>query len=158
VKRLKAKDVMTRKVLYALADWSIERLTEFLVENSISGAPVVSDQGKPVGVVSLTDIALQETSPMRDLQSQIPHDYYLHGLECQYSREEISSFSIRGEPVVTVSNIMTPTVYKVSEDATVQEVADTMIKNRIHRIFVTRRGELVGVIAALDMLKVIRDM
>ena len=158
MKGLTAKDVMTRDVLSVPADWSIERLTEFLVENSISGAPVISEAGKLMGVVSLTDIALQETLPTRELQSQGPHEYYLHGMERQYAREEIASFNITTEPTITVRNIMTPMVYRVDEDTTVQQAAETMIKNRIHRVFVTREEKVVGVLAALDMLKVIRDL
>jgi len=158
MKGLTAKDVMTRDVLSVLSDWSIERLTEFLVENSISGAPVISQAGKLIGVVSLTDIALQETLPTRELQSHGPHEYYLHGLEHQYAREEIASFNITTEPTITVRNIMTPMVYRVDEDTTVQQVAETMIKNRIHRVFVTHEEKVVGVLAALDMLKVIRDL
>ncbi len=53
---------------------------------------------------------------------------------------------------------MTPAVFKVSEDTPVQKVADNMIKNRIHRIFVTREETVVGIISSADMLRVIRDM
>lgn len=158
MEELTAKDVMTRDVLSVLPDWSIERLTEFLVEHSISGAPVISEAGKLIGVVSLTDIALQETLPKREPQSQGPHEYYLHELEYNYAREEISSFNITAEPTITVRNIMTPNVYKVDEDTRVQDVAETMIKNRIHRVFVTHDEKVVGVLAALDMLTVIRDL
>ena len=37
-------------------------------------------------------------------------------------------------------------------------VADTMLKGRIHRVFVTRDRKLVGIVTALDMLQVIRDI
>jgi len=53
---------------------------------------------------------------------------------------------------------MTPTIFKVNEDTTVQEVADTLIRKRIHRVFVTREEKVVGVISTVDMLKIIRDM
>jgi CBS domain-containing protein len=53
---------------------------------------------------------------------------------------------------------MTPMIFQVTEDTPVQQVADMMIKNRIHRIFVTRDEKVVGIISTPDMLKVIRDM
>jgi CBS domain-containing protein len=53
---------------------------------------------------------------------------------------------------------MTPMIFSVREDTSVQEVADTMLKGRIHRVFVTRDGKLTGIVTALDMLQVIRDM
>jgi CBS domain-containing protein len=157
VKGLKAKDIMTQNVLTAKADWSMERLAEFFSANSISGAPVISEDEKLIGVVSLTDIVLRNTLPEEETRWNETHEYYVRALEHHYSRGEISSFCIGSEPLVTVRDIMTPTIFSVDEDATVQQVADTMLKERIHRVFVTRGGSVVGIIATPDMLKVIRD-
>ena len=158
MRALIAKDIMTTEVLKVRADWSVQRLAEFLAEKSISGAPVISEDGKLIGVVTATDILANGTLSENDPESYVPHEYYLHSLEHRYAKVEIASFSIGGEPLTTVGDIMTPTVFKVTEETTVQKVADTMIKNRIHRIFVTREGKMVGIISATDMLKVIRDM
>ena len=119
---LTAKQVMTSDVLAAEADWSIERLCEFLIVNSISGSPVQSKEGKLIGVVSLTDIVHFETQHEKD--PQWPHDYYLHVLERQCAREEVASFRIESEPLKTVRAIMTPTIFQVTEDTPVQQVAD----------------------------------
>jgi predicted transcriptional regulator len=153
---LTAKQVMTSKVLAAEADWSIERLSEFLMVNSISGSPVQSKEGNLIGVVSLTDIVHHETQHEKD--PQWPHDYYLHTLERQFAREEAASFRIEAEPLKTVRAIMTPIIFQVTEDTPVQQAADMMIKNRIHRVFVTRDKKVIGIISTPDMLKVIRDM
>jgi CBS domain-containing protein len=53
---------------------------------------------------------------------------------------------------------MTPMIFQVTEDTPVQQVADMMIKNRIHRVFVTREEKVVGIISTPDILKIIRDM
>jgi len=153
---LTANHVMTTEVLAVEADLSIERLCEFLIVKSISGAPVQSREGNLIGVVSLSDIVRYDTQPEKD--PQWPHDYYLHALERQCAREEVASFRIEAEPLKTVRAIMTPMVFQVTEDTPVQQVADMMIKNRIHRIFVTRDEKVIGIISTPDMLKVIRDM
>ena len=158
MRKLRAKHIMTKSILKAREDWSIRRLAEFFAENSISGAPVISIDGKLVGVVSLTDIILQNTLSEREIPSYEPHEYYLHTLEDRYTKEDIASLQIKSEPVFTTHDIMTPTIFKVNEDTTVQEVADTLIRNRIHRVFVTREEKVVGVISTVDMLKIIRDM
>lgn len=158
MRALTAKDIMTQDVLAVKADWSLDRLAEFLVENSISGAPVAEEDGKLIGVVSVTDLVLNRTLPVKVPQSHEPHEYYLETLEHQYGREEITAFQVGGEPLITVHDIMTPTIYKVNEGATVQEVAELMFRSRIHRVFVTREEEVVGIIATPDMLKVLRDM
>ena len=156
--RITAKDIMTKEVLEVQADWSLQRLAEFFVEKSISGAPVTNEDGKLMGVVSSTDIISNNTLPENDPQSHGPHEYYLQNLERRYAQVEISAFTIGDEPLTTVGDIMTPAVFKVSEDTPVQKIADNMIKNRIHRIFVTREETVVGIISSADMLRVIRDM
>ena len=157
MKRLTAKDVMNKDVLSVGTDWSIEYLTDFLVENGISGAPVTSEDGKLVGVVSLTDIVRHNSLPGNDSRLNSPYDYYRHGLEHQYAKEDIRSLSIGTEPLDTVRDIMTPMIFDVTEDTKVKQVADTMIRGRIHRVFVTREQKLTGVITTVDMLKVIRN-
>jgi CBS domain-containing protein len=157
MERLTAKDVMNKDVLSVGMDWSIEYLTDFLVENGISGAPVTSEDGKLVGVVSLTDIVRHSSLPGTDYRLNSPHDYYRHGLEHQYAKEDIRSLNIGTEALDTVRDIMTPMIFDVTEDMKVKQVADTMIRGRIHRVFVTRKEKLTGVITTVDMLKVIRD-
>ena len=56
MKGLTANQVMTTEVLAVEADWSIERLCEFLIVKSISGSPVQSKEGNLIGVVSLTQV------------------------------------------------------------------------------------------------------
>ena len=157
MKGLTAKDVMNKDVLSVGMDWSVEYLTDFLVENGISGAPVTSEDGNLVGVVSLTDIARHSSMPGKDSLSNSPHDYYCQELEHQYAKEDIRSFRIGTEQLVTVSDIMTPMIFDVHEDTRAKQVADTMIRGHIHRVFVTRAKKLVGVITTVDMLKVIRN-
>jgi signal-transduction protein with cAMP-binding, CBS, and nucleotidyltransferase domain len=47
-------------------------------------------------------------------------------------------------------------VFSVDANAPVQEVADTMIRGHIHRLFVMEHGKMVGVISALDLLSLVR--
>jgi predicted transcriptional regulator len=156
MKGLTAKHVMNVKVLVAESGWSVSHLADFFMENCISGAPVQSSKGKPIGVVSLTDIVHHETQPEKD--RDWPHDYYLHALERQYAREEATCFQIETESLSRVRDIMTPVIFQVTEDTPVQQVADMMIKNHIHRVIVLRDEKIVGIISAPDMLKIIRDM
>ena len=158
MKALTARDIMTRDVLLARADWSVHRLAEFLAENSISGAPVISEDGKLIGVVSSTDVVIHDTLPLKEAPSGEPHEFYLQTSERRRVSEEFTSSQIAGEPLVTVRDIMTPVIHKVSEDTLVPEVADTMIRNRIHRVFVTRDDQLVGIIATPEMLQLVRDL
>ena len=53
---MKVKDIMTREVVSVLPGASIEEIAKVLVENKISGVPVVDDVGNLVGIVSEGDL------------------------------------------------------------------------------------------------------
>ena len=158
VRGMTVSDVMQREVLAVDAGWSLEELADFLVDNSISGAPVVAEDNELVGVVSLTDIVRQNRLQEHGSGGQDTHDVYLFELDRQMGKDELRELHIQYETPVMVRDIMTPMIFSVNEDTSVQAVAETMLKGRIHRVFVTRDNRLNGIITALDMLKIIRDM
>jgi CBS domain-containing protein len=158
VRNMTVSDVMQREVLAVDAGWSLEELADFLVDNSISGAPVVAEDDELVGVVSLTDIVRQNRLQEHGSGAQDMHDVYLFELDRQMGKDELRELHIQYETPVMVRDIMTPMIFSVSEDTSVQEVAETMLKGRIHRVFVTTENRLTGIVTALDMLKVIRNI
>jgi CBS domain-containing protein len=158
VRIILAKDIMKQDILSVGMEWSIDQLADYLIENSISGAPVTSEEGKLLGVVSLTDIVRYRSMPTTDIRPNDPHDYYIHTPEPRYSFAEIESFHVDTESLVTVREIMTSMTFNVNEDATLQQVADAMLGGGIHRVFVTRDKVLVGIITTMDILGVIRDL
>ncbi len=152
------REIMTPNVLTARADWSIQTLAELFLSNLISGAPVLDEDEHLVGVVSVTDV-LRHTrgNPAGTHERPDTHDFYLHGLE-NYSREDIRALQLDDDAEMLVRDIMTSVVFDVGPDTRAQDIADTMIKGRIHRVFVTDNKKVVGVISAQDMLKLVRDM
>ena len=153
--KVTAVQVMTREVLSVGPDWPVDRLVEFLTDHSIWGAPVVSEEGAPIGVASLTDVARSGALAERSL-SEVP-TYYGQGLERTVRQEELAGLRVHVESQTMVRDIMTRVVFSVDEDATVQEVAEGMITGRIHRVLVTREGKMVGIISALDLLPLVRN-
>jgi CBS domain-containing protein len=158
MEKLTAKGIMNREVLTVNPELSLQGLAEFLIQNSISGAPVVSKDGKLIGVVSVTDIIRHETILEKGTQFNNGHDFYFHAVGNRFSHQDLDSLHLGDESLVTVKDIMTSTILEVGEKDTVQQVADTMVKNRIHRVFVTREKEPIGIISTADMLKIIRDL
>lgn len=158
MEKLTAKEIMNREVLTVNTELSLQGLAEFLLQNSISGAPVTSGNGKLVGVVSITDIFRHETLLEKGVPLNNRHDFYLHTVQDRFSHQDLDSLHLGDESLVTVEDIMTSAILEVGEKEPVQQIADTMIKNRIHRMIVTREKEPIGIISTTDMLKVIRDM
>lgn len=148
-----AKDLMTTDVITVEADWPLDRVAQVLVDNEISGAPVVEGRTL-VGVISLTDLARHDGSAGESVAER-PTAYYRHELESEYSEEDLNSLHLSESSDTTARQVMTPQVYDVNEHTSVQQVAEIMQRGGIHRVFVTKDGELQGIITALDMLKVI---
>jgi CBS domain-containing protein len=154
--RLTAHEMMTPNVLTARDDMSVAELVSFLSENAITGTAVRDDEGRLVGVVSLTDIAAS-TGTRADIVADADQpDLQLRGWEDIYNREEIVGLHVEHVDL-TVSEIMSPTVQSVSEDANISEVAQEMLVGRVHRLFVTRGDELVCVISTSDFLSLFID-
>ncbi len=53
---IKINNVMTREVITIPSDYTIEETAEILMTHKISGAPVLNDEGKLVGVITQNDI------------------------------------------------------------------------------------------------------
>lgn len=54
--RTPLSDIMTGDVLCVFPDLRVEHLIDLLVESNVSGAPVVDDGGRPIGIVSKSDL------------------------------------------------------------------------------------------------------
>jgi predicted transcriptional regulator len=57
--------IMTRKLICARPEMDASRLREKLLERGVSGAPVVDDWGRVLGVVSRSDIIAHEVTSKR---------------------------------------------------------------------------------------------
>ena len=87
MRKLSAADVMNTRVLTVRPDMTARELAGFLVENQISGAPVLDAHGKLVGVVSLTDIAESDAE-------RAPEEAPGHGWEGKVAAEEMRGLHV----------------------------------------------------------------
>lgn len=154
-----AGQVMCQNVITVSLDWTVSQLARFLTDKSISGAPVINSNGQFVGVVSFSDIVRQAGSGL--IEKRDDSSYYNEEMSATLSPEEQEAFhSMLDDPFliddsVLVNDIMTPMMFEVSPDTPLMQVAEAMVKGRIHRVMVTESRTLKGVISALDLLKVI---
>ena len=152
-----AADLMNPEVLTVPEDMTVRELATYLMDNEITGAPVVDREGRLVGVVSVVDIADvaagEEEADDEGSEGSGGVDYFAQSWEVGLSdeaREELELEDEQGE--ILVGEIMNPELYSVPEDATVAEVAMTMLKNHIHRLLVIEEGRAVGIITTSDLL------
>ncbi len=151
-----AKDVMTPDLLTVSKDMTVSDLAEFLTRYEISGSPVVDGDGRICGVVSAVDIAAAAADQAELADSDAESDFYVRGWKRQFEPLDAQDLHLDNKSLL-VSDIMTPTVYSVAEDATISEVAEMMIHAHIHRLLVLREDEFVGIISTSDLLGLLID-
>lgn len=154
MKALTAKDVMNPSVLTVSEEMTLRQLAEILTDRQISGAPVLNEEGKLVGVVSLTDIALHASEQGTLSPDRSDSSYDVRSWDEQLDPRELHGFHIEDEGPV-VRQVMTPAVYTVPEETPVSDLARTMISGRLHRLLVTRGDRVVGIVTSLDLLRVL---
>lgn len=151
LRSLTAADIMRREILPAYDSWDIITLAEFLVANGISGAPVLDDEGSLRGVVSVTDIARFTVEGDAAEERRYAHQFYTDRI--LFEDDELDEgIDVREDDSARVADIMTPSVFTVDENATLEEVSQAMVSNHIHRVFVANEGRVTGLISALDIL------
>jgi CBS domain-containing protein len=132
----------------------MEHLARFLTDNEINGSPVIDDEGNIVGIATLKDITEFRWSSTRagaDQASLTPEE------RKEARRLRLAIFEEMGKVPVEVRDIMTPSVLCVDEQTPVKKIAETMISEHSHRIFVTHGEKITGIITTHDMLKLISD-
>jgi len=56
VSKIKVKTIMTKNPIFIAPELTVEETAEVLLQNKISGAPVVDDSGRVVGVITQSDV------------------------------------------------------------------------------------------------------
>lgn len=128
---VRAKDIMTTPVAAVPSSMLLNDLGEFFVAEGVSGAPVRSEAGEIVGIVSQSDLI-----QARRLQGQARLGELL-------------------APGPRVMDVMNNRVFCVSPDASITKVAELMIEEQIHRVLVGSVEEVVGIISSHDLLDLV---
>ena len=145
---LTAKEIMTKKIITIKKDASIKELSELLVNNKISGVPVLDENGSLAGIVSEGDIIVQN--------SDLHFPRYFKLLDAIIYLESLNKFkrSLQKHLATKVEDIMTVKVKTAGEDTPINEIADIMLDSRVNRLPVMDKNNiLVGIITRADIVK-----
>lgn len=148
-----AHEIMTPSIKAVPQSWTMERLARFLTDNEITGSPVTNDDGEIIGIATLKDIAEFRWNANRSEACT-----KLTPEEAQEARRlRMIMFEEMGKVPVEVRDIMTPSVLSVDEQTPVRDIANIMMREHLHRIFVTKNNKITGILTTYDMLKLISE-
>lgn len=129
MEKICVRDFMAKELVVFPPDMDIYSAIDELIKHTISGAPVVDDEGKLIGIISQKDC-------LRTIANGAFHDY----------------------PAGPVSEYMTEAVMTVSPDMDIFTIADLFLNNVYRRIPVVEDDMVVGQISRRDILIAIQSM
>lgn len=127
MKNTTAKDIMSSRLIVAKENMNVEDALKLLVNNKVTGMPVVNAAGQMVGIISEYDIIASVGKAKKlepsTFQSELPY---------------------------------TKIVEAVDEDTSLQDILDRFISAKCRRLPVLDKdGRLVGIISRRDVMKVL---
>lgn len=143
------KEVMTKAVVSVNRDSTIDEIAQVLIDNKVSGLPVLSDGGYLIGIVTEGDLLRREMSPrLPEFINILGAVIYYHGVE-RYN-EDFKKILAQ-----TASDIMTEDLITVKEDTDISEVARLMLNNNIKQVPVVDGSKLIGIVSRADIVKLL---
>jgi CBS domain-containing protein len=146
---MKAKEVMTQHVITITPDASILEALRLMLDNRISGLPVVDNNGNLVGIVTEGDfLRRSETGTERRRPRWVE---FLLG-PGTLAKDYVQSHARR------IDEVMTDDVKTIAEDADLGAVVALMEKHRIKRLPVVRGNALVGIVSRANLLHALASL
>lgn len=132
--------IMSRTAYCLRPEVGVRTAAAMLLEERMSGAPVVDDQGRPVGIVSKTDL-LRHLHERGDAIESHPA-----AIEPGYHATQIDE--------TTVRDVMMPVVFGITDDTTIAAASALMAGEGVHRLPVLDTdGAVVGILSTLDVVR-----
>jgi len=134
---------MTTPVISVPPTASVRDIASLLHGRRISAVPVVDANERLLGIVSEGDLIRRP-----EMGTERQPSWWLRLLADPQESAMAYVKSHGGQ----ATDVMTREVISVSEDAQLEDVAETLEKHRIKRVPVLRDGKLVGIVSRADLL------
>jgi CBS domain-containing protein len=140
---MRVKDVMTPNVICIGVDEPVLKAVRLMLQNRISGLPVIDNKGELVGIVTEGDFLRRG-----ELGTQRHRPRWLELIvgPGKLAQEYVQTWGGK------VGEIMTPDPWTIDENETLNAVVEVMERRRIKRIPVTRAGRIVGIISRANLM------
>jgi len=146
---MQVKDVMTQKVISVQEDESVVKAARLMLQNRISGLPVLDKQGNLVGIVTEGDFLRRS-----EIGTQRQRPRWLEFV--------IGPGRLANEYVHTsgrkVGEIMTHDPQVVGENDSLEAVVEKMERRHIKRLPVMRGGRMVGIVSRANLLHALASL
>lgn len=136
-----AAEIMTREVVTLRPEASAAAAARLLLDNRISAAPVLDEEGHLVGILSERDLLAS------------PSKSSLRGQWLRFFDDEAACLEeLATARKLKVGDLMTRDVAAVSDRTPIDVVARMMHRRKIKRVPVVSDGTLVGIVSRADLI------
>jgi CBS domain-containing protein len=149
---MKVRDVMTREVVVAHPETSVNLVARLMAGRDISGIPVVEDD-QIVGIVTELDLIVRNT------RLEPPAFFAL--LDAHIPLETPGHYQERLRHMLgtEVRDVMTEKVVTIGPDEELEALAELMVKKRVNPLPVVEDDRLVGIVSRSDIIRMMaRDL
>lgn len=151
-----ARELMTASPETIHPSTTVKQAARILSDRGFSAMPVADETNLIKGVLSQADIVrferergLYTEEEANPSGKKSPTDNYV-----ARGGEELSTgFHVEQDDSPPISEIMTPFLLSVGPQDSPRKVIETLIRHKIHRVFVVEGENLLGVISATDVLR-----
>lgn len=145
-----AQDIMTKNVVSVTTDTSVKDLARVLLNNNISGVPVLDKEGKVCGIATESDLIFQNK------RVHVPPFITILDSFLFLDNPEKMEQELKKIAGATVLDIFTDEVVTIKPDTPLDEIATLMTEKKIHTLPVlSEEGEMVGVVGKKDIIRTI---
>lgn len=139
------KDIMTKKFIALSPKTKFFEAAKLLLDNHVSGAPVIDDNEKLVGILSEKDLFRALYPSYKEFYLQ-PDQYISHeGL-----RESIGDATDK-----TVEQIMSRRLITTHPGGSILKIGGLMVATGIHRVPVVKDEKVIGMVSRGDVYRAI---
>ena len=147
---MRAHHIMTRKVTTVKADTPILDAANLMLQQHISGLPVVDETGKLIGMVSEGDFIRRSEIGTQRLR--------IRWLDFLMGARKVALNFVH-EHGRKVGEIMTQDdLYTATEDMPLEELVRLMERHNVKRLPVMRGDRLVGIVTRSDLLRAVASL
>jgi CBS domain-containing protein len=151
-----AAELMTANPVSVREDATLREAVALLIDKGFSAAPVIDKAGRPVGVLSSSDLLVHDRETA-DFLRKAPEFYHKEELTTPGSEALAKGYQVEQIDCSRVRDLMTPAVFCVAPTDTARKAVEELLSLKVHRLFVVDdNGMLVGVISTMDVLRHLR--
>ncbi|PCI08009.1 MAG: hypothetical protein COB02_01775 [Candidatus Cloacimonadota bacterium] len=127
-------EIMNTRVVTVNENMLILDVRNIMMEEDITALPVVDKLDCLSGIITQSDLFTLENLYLRN---------------DNYNKDQIKG--------VKVKDVMTKSVITINKSVSVEEAANKILSNHIHRLIVTDGQKINGIVSSTDILKAILD-